>query len=141
MEIIETTKDTEKRFAKVTEGERGVKAGAVVSNYVTVDTSKTYQTFKGFGGAITESVGYVLSFLSQEQQKKIMKSYFDSAEGNGYVFTRTHLNSCDFSLENWTCVKDNDETLESFSMDRTNKYITPYILDAIKLSDGKLNVI
>lgn len=138
--IYETSKDTDRRFAKLTETDRLNPDFHGYSGTVVIDKSKKYQTFKGFGGAMTESVGYVLSKLPENLKNSILASYFDSENGNGYVFTRTHMNSCDFSLENWTCVKDNDETLESFSMDRTNKYITPYILDAIKLTDGKLNV-
>jgi len=140
MEIIETSKDTEKRFAKVSVDERGIKKGVVVSNYVTVDSSKTFQTFKGFGGAITESVGYVLSFLDKDQQRNVLQSYFNSDLGNGYVFTRTHLNSCDFSLENWSCLPEPESTIEDFSMERPEKYLVPALKLAVESTTGELKV-
>ena len=40
------------------------------------------------------------------------------------------MNSCDFSLGNWACVENKDETLNSFSMERTDKYITPLVKES-----------
>ena len=55
-----------------------------------------YQTFEGFGGAITDSAGYVFSKLSEEQQNEILDTYF-SPENMGYNQVRIHMDSCDFS--------------------------------------------
>lgn len=86
-------------------------------------------TFDGFGGALTESSAWVLQQLPEATQKKIISSYFSQnvKEGNSYTLARTHMNSCDFSLENWACVDKKDETLTSFSMERTDKFITPLV--------------
>lgn len=141
IEIYETSKDTDRRIEKIPVEKRLNPDFHGYSGTVVIDKSKEYQTFKGFGGAITESAGYVLSRLPEELQKSIMASYYDENTGIGYTFARTHMNSCDFSLENWSCVEEKDESLESFSMERTNKYITPNILTAKKLTGGKLNLI
>ena len=61
-----------------------------------------------------------------------MESYFDPANGIGYNFGRTHINSCDFSIDLYTYVEDGDTTLESFSIDRDRKYVIPFIKDAQK---------
>lgn len=141
IEIYETTKDTEHRFKKLLVQERLSQNFHGYSGTVVIDKNKQFQTFKGFGGALTESVGYVLSTLPEELQKSVLNSYYDEKNGLGYTFARTHMNSCDFSLENWSCLDKKDETLKSFSMERTNKYITPTILAAKKLTGDKLNLV
>ena len=137
--IYETSKDTDRRFYKLQEAER--KAGDKEWTLFSFDVAaaKEAQTFKGFGGAITESVGFVLSQMPLNVQEEILGKYFDGKNGNGYSFVRTHLNSCDFSLENWACVPQKDETLESFSMERPNKYMLPAIHKAAEIakSSGK----
>lgn len=138
--IYETSKDTNRRFKILNEEERLVKDFHGYSGTVVIDRTKKYQTFKGFGGAITEAAGYVLSKIPEATRLDVLKSYFDPENGQGYVFTRTHMNSCDFALGNWACVENKDETLESFSMERTNQYITPNLVDANKISGGVLNV-
>ncbi|MCR5765054.1 MAG: glucosylceramidase [Treponema sp.] len=142
--IYETSKDTERRFYKLQEAER--KAGDKEWTLFSFDVAaaKDGQTFKGFGGAITESAGYVLSQMKDETQKEILQKYFDSKKGNAYSFVRTHLNSCDFSLENWACVPEKDESLESFSMERPNKYMLPAIHKAaeiVKSNGRELNLL
>ena len=64
---------------------------------VTLNEEEKFQTITGFGGAFTESSAYLLSKLGKENQKKIMEAYF-SEKGANYSLTRTHINSCDFSL-------------------------------------------
>lgn len=100
IEIYETTKDTEHRFKKLLEQERLSQNFHGYSGTVVIDKNKQFQTFKGFGGALTESVGYVLSTLPEELQKSVLNSYYDEKNGLGYTFARTHMNSCDFSLGN-----------------------------------------
>ena len=94
-----------------------------------------YQTVKGFGGAFTEAASTTLDKLSKENREKILKMYFDSNEGIGYNIGRVHMNSCDFSLGNYTCVDENDETLESFQINRDKASVIPMIKEAMELSD------
>lgn len=94
-----------------------------------------YQTIKGFGGAFTEAAAVTLDRLSVNNREKIIKLYFDKEEGIGYNFGRVHINSCDFSLENYSYVKENDETLDSFDISRDKQWIIPMIKEAMKYSD------
>ncbi|MDP5157619.1 MAG: glycosyl hydrolase family 30 [Flaviramulus sp.] len=95
------------------------------------------QTITGFGGAFTESSAFLLNKLSKENRKKIINAYF-SKEGAHYSLTRTHMNSCDFSLSNYsyTPVED-DKTLEHFSIHEDKDDLIPFIKDAMAAStDG-----
>ena len=48
---------------------------------------------------------------------------------------RTHINSCDFSLENYAhCDTPGDLNLSTFSIERDKKMIIPFIKDALELS-------
>ena len=134
VKIYETSKDTNRRFCELPESERKAYEKLWVFFSLDLSTAKDEQTFKGFGGAITESAGYVLSQMPLNVQQEILNGYFDGKNGNAYSFVRTHLNSCDFSLENWACVPQKDETLESFSMERPNKYMIPAICMANKIA-------
>lgn len=91
-----------------------------------------YQEIKGFGGAFTEAASTTLDKLSEKNREKVIKLYFDSNEGIGYNLGRVHINSCDFSHGNYSCVEENDETLESFNIERDKKSIIPMICDAQK---------
>ena len=61
-----------------------------------------YQTVLGFGGAFTESAAYNYAQFSDDQKREFLKKTFSREEGIGYNFGRTHINSCDFSLDIYT---------------------------------------
>lgn len=138
--IYETAKDSSERISPVELEKRKPSAGRLYSCNIELSPSQKKQTIKGFGCALTESSGYVLSKLNKNQQNEIVNSCFGASENsNKYMFARTHMNSCDFSLENWACVEQKDETLESFSFDRTDLYMTP-LLKAATEANKKLTV-
>lgn len=140
--IVESAKDTAERLAVLDTKDRARTGNAGLSCSLFVDTQKERQVFKGFGGALTESAGYVLSFLPEDERENILDAYFNQhqSKGNGYTFARTHVNSCDFSLENWACVGQKDESLSSFSMERPDRYITPLLQAAQKAKGSPLNL-
>ena len=75
-----------------------------------------YQTIDGFGGAITEAAGSVLRQMPEETAEKILRGYF-GPEGLRYSFVRTHLDSCDFTLGNYSAVTDpQDKEFKTFSL-------------------------
>ncbi len=94
-----------------------------------------YQEIKGFGGAFTEAASTTLDKLSKENREKIIKLYFDNEEGIGYNLGRVHINSCDFSLGNYACVEEHDETLESFNIERDKSSVIPMIKEAMQYND------
>ena len=67
---------------------------------ITLNPEEKFQTITGFGGAFTESSAHLLYRLSAANRKKIMDAYF-SETGANYSLTRTHINSCDFSLKHY----------------------------------------
>ncbi len=97
-----------------------------------------YGTFEGFGGAVTDSAGYVYSLMSEAQKKELMETYF-SPERMNYQFLRVPMDSCDFSLEQYEAMSDPfDVELKSFSMERPGKYILPMLEDAYKAAGRQL---
>ncbi len=108
----------------------------IENNLINLYPDVEFQTFKGFGGALTEASGYVFSKLSYENKKLLVKKYF-SEEGLNYNNVRMHLDSCDFALGNYSAVEDEKDTkLETFSLERDEKYILP-LFDFIKKETGK----
>ncbi|MFZ1307200.1 MAG: hypothetical protein WAR80_15245, partial [Ferruginibacter sp.] len=67
---------------------------------VTINPEEKFQTITGFGGSFTESSAHLLYRLSAANRKKILDAYFSEAGAN-YSLTRTHINSCDFSLKHY----------------------------------------
>lgn len=107
-------------------------------NIINVYDDVLYQEVLGFGGAFTEASAYNYSLMDRETKKEFIKAYFDKDKGIGYSFGRTHINSCDFSLDMYTYVAEGDETLESFSIARDEKYIIPFIKDALNVAGEEL---
>ena len=95
------------------------------------------QTVTGFGAAFTESSAYLLNKLSKENRKKIIDAYF-SKDGANYSLTRTHMNSCDFSLSNYSYTPvEGDKNLEHFTVEEDKDDLIPFIKDAMAASsDG-----
>ncbi len=98
---------------------------------LTLNKAKRYQQVVGFGGAFTESAAYTYSRLDKAVQEEIIRLYFDPARGIGYGIGRVHIHSCDFSLENYTYVKENDRELSTFDLSREDRWTVPFIRDAI----------
>lgn len=116
---------------------RPTKAAKTIDLFI--EPSQTYQTVIGFGGAFTESATHTLSKMSSSNQSKVLHAYFDPEDGLGYTLGRMHLNSSDFSLGNYTYVKENDESLESFSIAREFNTVIPTILKAERLAGKKFS--
>lgn len=104
------------------------------ANRIIVFPQYTYQHWIGFGGAFTESAGYTLSKMSEEKQDEMIQAYFGE-NGIQYNFCRNHINSCDFSLDNYAYIDDeNDVNFETFDISRDKKYIIPMIKKAQSVS-------
>ena len=97
----------------------------------------TYQTIIGFGGSFTEASASLLNRLSKDNRDKIIEAYFGES-GAKYSLTRTHMNSCDFSLSNYSYAPvEDDIELTNFSIDEDQDDIIPMIKDAMDASkDG-----
>ncbi len=99
-----------------------------------------YQTIEGFGGAITESVGNVLQRMPAHVADEIIKGYF-GPQGIGYRFIRSHIDSCDFSLGNYSAVTDeNDTEFKTFDLKRDEQNILPFLHKACDAAGHALPV-
>lgn len=106
-----------------------------------VDREKTFQNIIGFGGAFTESAAYTLSKVSKNQRNEVIESYYNKESGLNYNIGRVHINSCDFSLGNYTYVEDFDLELETFNIDRELTYVIPLIKDAEKVAGHRISLL
>lgn len=101
----------------------------------------TFQTITGFGGAFTESSAYLLNQLSKANRNKILEAYFGT-NGAAYSLTRTHMNSCDFSLSNYSYSPVvGDTLLEYFSIEEDKEDLIPMIKDAMAISQEGFKII
>jgi len=115
----------------------------LVTDFSSLDTLETikilpekeYQTITGFGGAFTESSAYLLNRISKKNRDKILKAYF-SKEGANYSLTRTHMNSCDFSLNQYSYSPvEDDIELTHFNIEEDRDDLIPMIKDAMAFSE------
>ena len=103
-----------------------------------VNPNKTFQTFWGIGGAITDASAEVFAKLSEEKQNELLKSYYDLNDGIGYSLARTTIHSCDFSSGSYTYVSDEDKDLKTFNIDHDKQFRIPLIKRAIEAAGGEL---
>jgi glucosylceramidase len=107
---------------------------------ITIDPDTTYQSIIGFGGSFTESSAYLLNQLSEENRNKIIDAYF-APDGARYSLTRTHINSCDFSLDQYSYHPESDKQLSDFSVKEDEDDIIPMIKDAMQASEEGFKII
>jgi glucosylceramidase len=116
--------------------------GQPYENEVTifVDPSKSFQTYLGTGGAITDASAETFYKLPKAKQQELLTAYYDREKGIGYTVARTNINSCDFSSDMYTYVKEGDESLKSFNVDHDKKFKIPMIKAANQMTGGKLTL-
>lgn len=108
---------------------------------VILNPEETYQEITGFGGSFTEASGYLLNELSDENRNEILEAYFGDS-GARYSLTRTHMNSSDFSLGNYSYASvPGDRTLENFSIEEDRDDLIPMIKDAMAVSRDGFKII
>ncbi|UCD25810.1 MAG: glycoside hydrolase family 30 protein [Gemmatimonadota bacterium] len=108
--------------------------------YVFVDPTKTFQTFLGIGGSLTDASAETLAKLPEAQQQELLNAYYDIESGIGYTIARTNINSCDFSSGSYTYVDEGDKELESFSIAHDLEFKIPLIKRAMAASGDRLKL-
>jgi glucosylceramidase len=109
---------------------------------ITVDASRRFQTWVGFGGAFTEAAAVSWQQLPPAQQEAALRDYFDGTQGHGYGLCRVHMNSCDFALGNYAHVElAGDVELKSFSIERDRKALLPMIKAAQRIANQPLQIL
>jgi glucosylceramidase len=108
---------------------------------ISLNPEKTFQTFTGFGGSFTEASASLLNRLSKENREKIIDAYFADS-GARYSLTRTHMNSCDFSLSQYSYAPiEGDTLLKNFSIEEDKEDLIPMIKDAMSASKDGFKII
>lgn len=107
---------------------------------VFVDPGKTFQTYFGIGAALTDAAAETFYKLPKEKQQELLRAYFDTVQGIGYTVGRTNINSCDFSSDMYTYVKDGDTALNSFDIAHDKKFKLPFIKEAWEASGKKMRL-
>lgn len=108
---------------------------------INVDKNIEFQKILGFGGAFTESACFTLDKMSRKNQETILKAYFDQEKGLKYNLGRIHMNSSDFSLGNYTYVKDFDLELKTFDISREFTHVVPTIKRAETIANRKIELL
>lgn len=93
-------------------------------------------------GAMTESSAYLLSKMDAKTRRAALEEFFGE-NGNHLKFLRVHMDSCDYSLDEYTAVEDpmEDPELNTFSLKRDRKYILPMLKEAMAVSKEPLSVL
>jgi len=107
---------------------------------VFVEPKRTFQTFLGIGGALTDSSAETFAKIPKNKQEEFLTAYFDKEKGIGYTLARTNIHSCDFSSGSYTYVEEGDKDLKTFNVEHDRKFRIPFIKQAIKAAGGKLTL-
>lgn len=108
---------------------------------ISILPDEEFQSITGFGGSFTEASANLLNRLSKQNRDKILEAYFGET-GARYSLTRTHMNSCDFSLGNYSYAPvEGDTELAHFSIEEDIDDIIPMIKDAKAISTDGFKII
>ena len=99
----------------------------IEANIINIHDDIEYQTVLGIGGALSDSAANAWKSMPENMQDRLIEAYFDRAKGIGYNFGRLSIASCDFSTEDYTYVREYDETLDSFDISHDKKAVFPMI--------------
>ncbi len=141
VKVYTTAKDTDLRLSFTNELKfHDAKQPLESEVSVFLNPKKTFQTFWGIGGAITDASAEVFAKLSKDKQEEFLKAYYDKKDGIGYTIARTPIHSCDFSSSSFTYVNNHDKELKSFSIEHDREFRIPLIKRATIAAGGKLDL-
>jgi glucosylceramidase len=127
--------------------------GNASGNVIQIFPDSLRQTMDGIGTSFTESSAFVLAHLDIEKRKEVMQNIF-SEKGADFTLTRTHIGSCDFTVNGKYSYADkkDDKALSSFDIApdikgfsrnefpgiKDEKYdLLPMIREALEIKNGK----
>ena len=114
----------------------------IESNVVGIYPSYTFQTMEGFGCAMTETSCYLLSQMDPKTRKSALATWF-GPDGMDAAFVRMHIDSCDYSLEEYQAVADPiaDPELKTFNIERDLKWNIPVMKEAMEMAGHPISVL
>lgn len=103
-----------------------VKDEAPEGTIIKIYPSVTRQTIDGIGSSFTEASAFVLAHLTKKSRAEVMEKIF-SETGANFSLTRTHIGSCDFSVEGKYSYLDKkgDVQLKTFSIESDKNGFDP----------------
>lgn len=112
------------------------------SGVINVYPDIAYQEIEGFGGALTDTVGYLYAQMDPEHKRRFLEEHF-GPDGQRYRFLRMHIDSCDYSLDEYQAVADPlaDPDFETFTLARDRKYMLPMLKDAMAMTAQPFSVL
>ena len=135
-----TSKDTGQKVEEV-DISHLLTTKSIESPTIKLYKNETRQEILGFGGAFTEAAASVYNKLDTEKKGEIIKAYFGE-QGNDYSMARTHINSCDFSLGNYSyCDTPGDTELNYFSISRDKELLIPFVQDAMDHANTPIHIL
>jgi glucosylceramidase len=141
LQVYTTAKISGDRLSKIQEAEFKPKAQPFENEIIIfVDPEKTFQTFLGIGGALTDASAETFAKLPAHKQDELLEAYFDKEKGIGYTLARTNIHSCDFSSDSYTYIAEGDAALKTFSIHHDKSYRIPFIKKAMAAAGGKLTL-
>lgn len=141
IEVIQTAKDTADRMSRKQDLHLEA-AGNHSQVIIEIDESKKFQVVEGFGGAFTEAAADTFYKMSSRRRKEILDAYFCPEKGINYSLCRTHINSCDFALGNYSYDEtEGDKELKHFSIERDKKLLIPMIKEAMSVKGSKIKLL
>ena len=97
------------------------------ADIVVVRSATLLQEIYGFGGALTESSASVFEKLTPGAQARFLEAYYGDT-GHRYTMARTHIGSCDFSLDYYAYQSQKDDfNMTTFNMTRDHQRLIPFI--------------
>ena len=137
--VYTTASETELRLAQTGEVTFAAAAQPLESEVsIFVNPKKSFQSFLGIGGAITDASAEVFAQLPEAKQQEFLTAYYDPEQGIGYSLCRTPIHSSDFSSGSYTYIEEGDAALETFSIEHDRAYKIPLIKKAIETAGGSL---
>ena len=138
--VYVTSKDTGQKVEQV-DLSHLLTTKSIESSTIKLNKNETRQEILGFGGAFTEASASVYNKLDTEKKGEIIKAYFGE-QGNDYSMARTHINSCDFSLGNYSyCDTPGDTELNDFSISRDKELLIPFVQDALDHAKTPIHIL
>ncbi|QWG10193.1 glycoside hydrolase family 30 protein [Flammeovirga kamogawensis] len=138
VDVVTTADNSQLRLAKTGEFKFGQATQPREDQVsVFVNPNKSFQTFLGIGGAITDASAEVWAKLPKDKQDELISAYYTN-DGIGYSLLRTTIHSCDFSSYSYTYVEEGDKELKSFSIKHDLEFRIPMMKRAIASSGGQL---
>ena len=90
--------------------------GPATGTAIRVFPRDTRQTIDGIGSSFTESSAFVLAHLDPPRRREVMREIY-AETGANFSLTRTHIASCDFTVEGrYSYAPDEDASLSEFDV-------------------------